>query len=346
MFAIPSQKINLIIVLLFSLIFISCNKNKADDRERTSAISVLVGAPIRQSLQEYLELSAEIKSTKEVEISSDVPGKVAAIKKYEGQLVRRGETIALVDRFVIGANYAYATVRTPIAGYVTTTYTTLGASVTAGQPLAKVADINNLEVQIQVPERQVSRIALGQKIFISVSSAPGKEIEATITKRDFSVNTNTRTLMVKGEIDNSDGALLPGMFSDVSILMNSADNILVIPNSSIFLGEDGKSYVYVVVEDNPNLADVAVDTSKKDEEDKKKVYKASVREIDILFPSRDRIAISGGIEDGEEIVMFGREFLKEGSLLNPIRNDSSLSEYIKIEDTNSTNELTKNQVNN
>ena len=55
-----------------------------------------------------MDLSAEIKAIKEVEISSDVPGKIANILKYEGSFVKKGDTIALIDRFVIGANYVYA----------------------------------------------------------------------------------------------------------------------------------------------------------------------------------------------------------------------------------------------
>ncbi len=350
MFSYNKTKTKIGIILFISIFLMSCNRGSSS-QGRQNNVSVLVGAPKRQSLKEYLELSAEIKPVKEVAISSDVPGKIADMKKYEGQYVRKGETVALVDRFVIGANYALATVRTPISGYVTSTYTTLGASVQAGEAIATVADINDLEVQINVPESQVSRIKLGQDVFIRVASAPGKEIEAKITKKDLAVNTNTRTLMVKGQIDNKDQALLPGMFSDVSILMNSADNVIVVPSSSIFYGEDGKSYVYVVEENTPQLADAVIEKEPRDQgkepRDKKadnsgspnKVYKANTREVNILFPSKDKIAISSGIEDGEEIVMFGREFLRDGATVNPLRNDPSLAEYIEIDNTKVTNSV-------
>ena len=311
-----------ITILLLSVLSVSCKKAQADLKKKENPISVLVAAPIKQHLDEYLELSAEIKATKEVEISSDVPGKIANILKYEGSFVNKGDTIALIDRFVIGANYAYAPARTPISGYVTTTYMAVGASIAASTPIANVADISQLEVEIQVPERSISGIELGQKVLIRVPSSPNQEIEAKITKRDYAVNPSTRTLMVKALIDNKDRLLLPGMFSDVSILLNSADNVFVIPNSAIFSDDLGKNYIYVVKEDNSNNPpqELAQSTNKQ--------YRAYSREVNILFTSKDKVALSSGLEEGEEVVMFGREFLKNGSLVNRIENDPTILEYI------------------
>ncbi len=320
---IKKRNVKKLFIILCIFIF-SCNKSQEDLKKKENPISVLVAAPIRQHLEEYLDLSAEIKAVKEVEISSDVPGKIANILKYEGSFVKKGDTIALIDRFIIGANYAYAPARTPISGYVTTTYMAVGSSIAASTPIANVADINQLEVEIQVPERSISGIELGQKVLIRVSSSPNKEIQAVITKRDYAVNPSTRTLMVKALIDNKDRLLLPGMFSDVSILLNSADNVFVIPNSAIFSDDSGKNYIYVVKEINSNSAPMEVKTVSSNDTQ----YRAYTREINVLFTSKDKVAVSGGIEDGEEVVMFGREFLRNGSLVNRIENDPTILEYI------------------
>ena len=327
--------ISLILIISLSILFSSCKKQENLQRKE-NPISVLVAAPIKQNLNEYLDLSAEIKAIKEVEISSDVPGKIANILKYEGSFVRKGETIALIDRFVIGANYSYAPARTPIAGYVTTTYMAVGASIAASTPIANVADISQLEVEIQVPERSITGVELGQTVFIRVPSSPNKEIEAKITKRDYAVNPSTRTLMVKALIDNKDRLLLPGMFSDVSILLNSADNVFVIPNSSVFSDDTGKNYIFVVKEDSA----VPRDGNISDNSDSQ--YRAYTREVNILFTSKDKVALSSGLEEGEEVVMFGREFLKDGSLINRIENDPTILEYI----TPSADGIAENTINN
>lgn len=324
--------------VITSLFILACKKDKKQVERKENPISVLVAAPIKQSLNEYLDLSAEIKAIKEVEISPDVPGKVANILKYEGSFVNKGDTIALIDRFVIGANYAYAPARTPISGYVTTTYVAVGASVAANTPIANVADISKLEVEIQVPERAINGIALGQKVFIRVPSSPNNEIEAIINKRDYAVNPSTRTLMVKALINNDKKLLLPGMFSDVSILLNSADNVFVLPNSAIFSDELGKTYIYVVKEDDSNIPKdgnaIEANTTKQ--------YRAYNREVNILFTSKDKVALSSGLTEGEEVVMFGREFLRDGSLINRIENDPTILEYITPNTNNSKTTTTNN----
>lgn len=327
--------ISLILIISFLVLFASCKKQENLQRKE-NPISVLVAAPIKQNLNEYLDLSAEIKAIKEVEISSDVPGKIANILKYEGSFVRKGETIALIDRFVIGANYSYAPARTPIAGYVTTTYMAVGASIAASTPIANVADISQLEVEIQVPERSITGVELGQTVFIRVPSSPNKEIEAKITKRDYAVNPSTRTLMVKALIDNKDRLLLPGMFSDVSILLNSADNVFVIPNSSVFSDDTGKNYIFVVKEASAVPRDGNISDNSNSQ------YRAYTREVNILFTSKDKVALSSGLEEGEEVVMFGREFLKDGSLINRIENDPTILEYI----TPSADGIAENTINN
>lgn len=324
-------------LILLILLSVSCKKQENLQRKE-NPISVLVAAPIKQSLNEYLDLSAEIKAIKEVEISSDVPGKIANILKYEGSFVKKGDTIALIDRFVIGANYAYAPARTPIAGYVTMTYMAVGASIAASTPIANVADISQLEIEIQVPERSITGIELGQKVYIRVPSSPNKEIEAKITKRDYAVNPSTRTLMVKALIDNKDRLLLPGMFSDVSILLNSANNVFVIPNSAIFSDDTGKDYIFVVKEDSSVPRDGNISENNDSQ------FRAYKREVNILFTSKDKVALSGGLEEGEEVVMFGREFLKDGSLVNRIENDPTIMEYITPSDSIETNSTITNNI--
>jgi len=323
------NKVYLILFLsIITMLFMSCKKKEVVKKD-AAPISVLVETPSKGRLEQYLDLSAEIVSPKEVGISSDVPGKVIKILRYEGSFVNRGQTIALIDRFVIGANYEYARARTPISGYVTTTISKIGQSVTAGETISVVADITKLELEIYVPERSVNDVKIGQKVKISVPSSVGMEFEAEITKKDLAVDPQTRTLLVKAFIDNKGNLLLPGMFSDVSILTRAEDDVLIIPNSAIFI-EDNKNYVYVVDNDSDIPTDINVkDTDgkdkdkNKDETKNKNISKAKMKEIKILFSSRDKVAVGSGITADDEIVVFGREFLDDGSPIIPIRDSKT-----------------------
>ena len=116
-------------------------------------------------------------------------------------------------------------------------------------------------------------------------------------------------------------------------MLNSADNVFVIPNSSVFSDDTGKNYIFVVKEDSA----VPRDGNISDNADSQ--YRAYMREVNILFTSKDKVALSSGLEEGEEVVMFGREFLKDGSLINRIENDPTILEYITpsyVAETNAT----------
>ncbi len=318
----------------------SCEKKEVAARP-VRPVSVLVQNPERGTLEQFLNLSADVVSPKEVKISSDVPGKVVSISKYQGSFVARNQTIALVDRFVIGASYAYAPARTPIAGYVTTVYAKIGQSVAAGETIAVVSDISQLELDIYIPEASVADVQIGQTVKVSIPSATGQSFEAKISRMDLEVNPTTRTLLAKAEIDNSDRKLLPGMFSDVSILTRHEEDVIIVPNSAVFT-QDEKTYVYLV--DRGRLpADIRNSRSNNSREgrDNRQGREAAgnrqggreggsssasnsatskLQEVEILFSARDEIAIASGLTEDDEVIVFGREFLHDGSSIIAVQS--------------------------
>ncbi len=334
----------------------SCQKKEVTARS-VRPVSVLVQNPERGTLEQFLNLSADVVSPKEVKISSDVPGKVVSISQYQGNFVSRNQTIALIDRFVIGATYAYAPARTPISGYVTTVYAKIGQSVAAGETIAVVSDINQLELDIYIPESSVADVKIGQTVKVSIPSATGQTFEAKISRMDLEVNPTTRTLLAKAEIDNSDRKLLPGMFSDVAILTRHEEDVIIVPNSAVFT-QDEKSYVYLV--DRGNLpADIRRGSQSGDdgaegeggrergdrgERGNRGTQRQAgsggnssggrssgsgnnnsgavsrLQEVEVLFIARDQIAIASGLTEDDEVIVFGREFLHDGSSIIAVQS--------------------------
>lgn len=312
-------------------ILASCQKSEPQAR-LVRPVSVLVQNPERGTLEQFLNLSADVVSPKEVKISSDVAGKVVSISQYQGNFVSRNQTIALVDRFIIGATYAYAPARTPIAGYVTTVYAKIGQSVAAGETIAIVSDISQLELDIYIPEASVADVKVGQTVKVSIPSAAGQSFEAKISRMDLEVNPVTRTLLAKAEIDNADRRLLPGMFSDVSILTRHEEDVIIVPNSAVFT-LDEQTYVYLV--DRGNLpADIRRQSSQGSDGQRQRPRPsnsaqqggddssssggsssatAKLKEVEVLFSARDQVAIASGLEEKDEVIIFGREFLHDGS---------------------------------
>lgn len=130
----------------------------------------------------------------------------------------------------------------PIQGYVTQVYVNVGAYVQPNDPLFKIVDSDHLHAEAIVYEKDIAKLALGQKIRLRLNNEPtdrtgtiyliGKEID------------EDRTVRVHCHLDKEDNRLLPGMFFTAEILINSRE-VMALPEEAI-AHFDGKNYVFVV----------------------------------------------------------------------------------------------------
>ncbi len=141
----------------------------------------------------------------------------------------------------------YFPITSDVTGTVTEISTAAGDYVQKGAPLFRIADLRTVWIVFDAYEDQLPFLQEGQLIRVRAKALPGKELEARIGFIDPLLNTGTRTVAVRAEVDNRDGALKPGMFVsgtlDASNPGNS-DEALLIPQSAVlWTGE--RSVVYV-----------------------------------------------------------------------------------------------------
>jgi len=290
--------LSLIIVGIILIFISSCGINKSKKNKEENTITVLVKSATKDNLDLYLDLYGTLESQNEVQVFSDVPGKVAKIVKLEGERVSKQDIILYIDRSQIGLNYELAPVRSPVSGYVTSLLVNPGQQIAPSFPVAKVGDITVIECLIRVPEPQANLVKIGQKVLIKSPNNSSKIFNGIIYRKDLSVDPLSRTLLVRARFSNPTRELLSGMYVNVSILIDNAQNVFVLPNTAFF-EEDGASFVFVATTNNI----------------------AKKREVKKIFSYKDKVAISDGISEGEKVVIFGREFLKDGSKINPIEEN-------------------------
>ncbi|NPV01954.1 MAG: efflux RND transporter periplasmic adaptor subunit [Brevinematales bacterium] len=306
-------------IVLSALMSVTACGGKKDEGKKDNAVSVIVQKLQKGKLEQYLNLSGALEARDEVNIYPDVNGKIANITQLEGKFVYKGQAVMYVDRFQVGAEFALSPVKAPLSGYVTRIMVSVGQNVSPAVPVASVGNIDKIDILIYVPESKINEVQMGQKVYISVPAFPDKKFEGVIYRKDKSIDPLSHTLLVRASLDNKSKELLPGMYSDVSIFVRSADNVFVLPNSAIF--KQGKEYfVYV------NITNTAV-----------------LKKVEYLFEYMDQVAIKSGLNEGDELVVFGREFLKDGAAIKPIYEE----ELSKIDENggapNSTNQKSTNQ---
>lgn len=105
------------------------------------------------------------------------------------------------------------TVFSPIGGIVTHLAALEGDYVQTGSPIATVADLGRLWLEMEAYESQLPLLRWGQRVTFTVESHPGETFEGRVSFIEPIVDDHTRTAAVRVAIDNADGRLKPGMFA-------------------------------------------------------------------------------------------------------------------------------------
>ncbi len=134
----------------------------------------------------------------------------------------------------------------PLNGVVIEKHVTTGQVVQAADPLFVVADLSSLWIVANVPEAQAGGIKIGQDIEVTISSLNIK-IHTNITYIADVINSETRTLAIRADLDNANGTFKPDMFATIRIEGQSQERLLV-PSSAV-VREQNKEHVFVKLSD-------------------------------------------------------------------------------------------------
>jgi multidrug resistance efflux pump len=156
----------------------------------------------------------------------------AQLAALRAEPVRERLAVAKADLGVAAAQLELARfqldgteVHSPIAGTVLARHATAGESVAPlsdGRPvvLFEVADLSRLEVAIQVPDRDVNRIAVGLPCEVRIDAVPGQVIKGRVARVAPALSEATRTAAVRVSLDGGETrpTLRPGMYGIVRVL--------------------------------------------------------------------------------------------------------------------------------
>ncbi len=143
-----------------------------------------------------------------------------------------------------GAARKSVTIYSPASGYVLNKIAVEGARVTPGEPLFEIANLDRIWIQADVYESELQFIRLGATATTTLSYTPGRTWTGRVTFIAPTVDPMTRTVKVRSEFDNADGALKPDMFGDV-VIQQPARLVVVVPDSAV-LQTGTRSVVFVV----------------------------------------------------------------------------------------------------
>ena len=183
----------------------------------------------------------------------------------------------------------------PFSGRVTDRMIQLGETLMPGRESFRLVDVTPMRARVYFPERELTRVRVGQTAAIEVEAHPNREFPARITLVNPVVDRTNGTFKVTLEVHDRDGLLRPGSFARVRIRTGDFDDALIIPRRAV-VNEDGEDFVFVAKGDT--------------------VARVPVR---IGAISGDTSQILAGLSRGDSIVTIGQGGLKQGSRIKSIR---------------------------
>ena len=156
------------------------------------------------------------------------------------------------------AKAAERTVTAPSSGSIVELNAKVGATVTGGVVMGEgdtsggkqcmqIADLSKMKVTVQVGEKDIAKIAVGQSANVTYPAFPDIVSQGTVTAIASVANSDSNygggsvTFNVDILIEAPDAHLKPGMTAEVSVVTEQLDDVVMVPTMAL-MTEDGENY--------------------------------------------------------------------------------------------------------
>ncbi|NMM65775.1 efflux RND transporter periplasmic adaptor subunit [Clostridium sp. P21] len=188
-----------------------------------------------------------------------------------------------------------ATVTAPISGVVSVKNVEVGQIAGGQSGSVTIIDSSSLNAEINVPDKIVEKIQVGQSVPVIITALDDKKLTGTIDNISPNTNSKDNSYTVKVKIDNASGELKAGMFTKVSLQAENKSNVLIVPNQAVKV-ENGVNYIYEVK--NGKIKKTAVTTGISND-----------KSIEVL----------GNVKSDDDIITEGQSLLSDGEKVNIVK---------------------------
>jgi RND family efflux transporter MFP subunit len=273
------------------------------------------------------------KATHHANLSPDEGGKIKEFRKDKGSYVNEGEIIVVIDNDVIKANldaakaqyeqtesnyvrqkkvyeekitselqylnskyerdaakanyelmkarYDRTFIKAPFSGIVDSKYAEIGENVMPGTPIVSLVSVGSIKVQAGVPENYVNMVKVGSKVKIVFKDLNNESFTSKVSFVGHTISTDNRTFPIEIILSNKDGRIKPELSAQVFIEKEKYEDVFILPEETVTNTDLGP---IVFVEKN-GLAEM--------------------RKVEIVSRSEDKVAVRGGLEEGENLIIVG-----------------------------------------
>jgi len=212
----------------------------------------------------------------------------------------------------------------PMTGTITQLNSELGERVVGtgqyqGTEIMRVADLNNMEVRVEVSETDIVNVKVGDLSKIEVDAMADEDFWGKVTEISSSAasirqnNDQLTTFEVRIRLEEPSEKMRPGMTATADIQTETAEDALAVPLQSVTVMDKGKLAEVLGEEKPEGMNEVKPGPGDKDDEKKRRenlqriVYvvqdgKALVRKVETGIADTSHIVIVEGVEEGDQVV--------------------------------------------
>ncbi len=323
------------------------NKNK---EEKVMIYNVTTAAVQKKELRLFLQSTATLRADRQIDVFAKAPGQILSLNVEEGDHVKKGDVLIELDRenaqleleqarvdlskaqleydrikesyakklvsaeehdrrkfefasaqsrFDLAAHKISLTqVVAPFNGTITARMVELGQTIQPSDKLFHLANLTPLEADVFVPESKATRLAEGQLAQLSRDDRFDDEFVGKVTRIAPVVDRETGTVKVTIAVSQVPKSVRPGTYVHVRIVTETMMADTALPKKAILFDSRQNASVFVV------------EAGENDGEFK-------VRRVDVALIAEEKgvVAIDSVLEFGQDVVLTGKEALKDGSLI-------------------------------
>ena len=274
-------------------------------------IAVTVHTMAEQPVKKTVVCSGIVESVESKNIYLDVSCIAGEVYSKAGQQVKKGDVLFTVD--VDATKQVLATlggtaaavpddainkeITAPVNGVLTALNVQSGELADSSKPCAVISSSDELQVKVAIHEKDIKRVAVGQKVQVSGTAFQKDTYTGTVTEispsaRQQYVGSVTETVVdaiVTLDTDCLDDSLRLGLTAQADVIVEELPDALVIPYGCILQDEENREFVYVVQEGC-----------------------AVKRVVETGSELKEGCCITGGLQAGEQIVLQPDKITKDG----------------------------------
>jgi RND family efflux transporter MFP subunit len=198
--------------------------------------------------------------------------------------------------------FDYTSVTAPFAGVVTKRYADTGSMIQAGtasssqaMPLVRLSENSLLRLILPVPESAVPTVHLGQQVDVRVPTLK-RSFPGRVARFSDKLSLATRTMDTEVDVPNPSLVLIPGMYAEVDLSLDSRRGVLVVPVPAVDVGSDESSGQVVVVTADNHI---------------------EIRKVQLGLQTSTKVQIRSGLKEGDLVVVGSRSGLQPGQEVKP-----------------------------